>query len=96
MALVPDGKTEWQDLGSLEEKGAVVATPAKTMFNFSLKEINPTLQALEDMKERKRKKKKSGPHAFFFWLHHTSSLTRDGTHTHPLHWELRVITMDSQ
>lgn len=36
MALVPDGKTEWLGLGSLgEEKGAVVATPAKTIFFFS-------------------------------------------------------------
>lgn len=61
------------------------------MFNFSLKEVNPTLQALEDMKEEK-KEEKVRPTCFFFWLHHTSSPTRDATRTHTLYWELRVIT----
>ena len=35
------------------------------MFNFSLKEVNPTLQALEDMKEEK-KEEKVRPTCFFF------------------------------
>ena len=94
MALVPHGKTEWQDLGSLgRERRGVGATPAKReCLTLSLKEVNPTLQALKDTKEEKKEEKVRPTCFFFFWLHHKSSLTRDGTCTHPLHWELRVIT----
>ena len=94
MALVPDGKTEWQGLGSLGgERGAVGATPAKTMFNFFSSGNQPNSSGPGGY-ERGKERRKSRAHMlfFFFWLHHTSSLTRDGTRTHPLHWELRVIT----
>lgn len=68
MALVPHGKTEWQDLGSLgRERRGVGATPAKReCLTFSFKEVNPTLQALEDMKEEK-KEEKVRPTCFFFF-----------------------------
>ena len=68
MALVPDGKTEWQDLGSLGgERGAVGATPAKTMFNFFSSGNQPNSSGPGGY-ERGKERRKSRAHMLFFFF----------------------------